>query len=75
MDGGDSWGRLRDASGAIVPDAKVRVDGDANGVHLVALTQKDGGFVLLRVPAGVYSMTVEGSGLGKAAGAAGECRA
>ena len=56
-------GIVRDASGAILPNAKVRVDGDASGVHLVALTQKDGEFVLLRVPAGVYAMTVEGSGL------------
>ena len=56
-------GVVRDAGGVIVPDARVRVDDDANGIHLVAMTQKSGEFVLLRVPAGVYGMTVEASGL------------
>jgi Carboxypeptidase regulatory-like domain/TonB dependent receptor len=55
-------GVVRDAGGAVVPDANVRVDDSADGVHLIAVTQKDGAFVLLRVPAGVYAMTVEASG-------------
>ena len=45
-------GVVRDSAGAIVADAKVRVDDSASGIHLVALTQKSGEFVLLRVPAG-----------------------
>ena len=56
-------GVVRDAGGAIVPDARVRVDDDASGVHLVSVTRRNGEFVLLRVPAGVYGMTVDASGL------------
>ena len=55
-------GVVRDAAGGVVADATVRVDDGADGIHLVALTQKSGEFVLLRVPAGVYEMTVEASG-------------
>ena len=55
-------GVVRDAVGATVAGATVHVDDSADGIHLVALTEKSGEFVLLRVPPGFYEMTVEASG-------------
>ncbi len=53
-------GVLRNAAGAPIPDAKVRLAG--NGAHAEAVTGADGQFNLTALPQGQYRLTVEANG-------------
>jgi hypothetical protein len=55
-------GLVRDAGGAVVAGAAVRVEDDAAGFVARATTDRSGEFLVARVPAGTYRVTVEAAG-------------
>jgi hypothetical protein len=58
-----SWqGILRNAAGAPIPDAKVRLTGNTAAAKAEATTAADGEFKLAPLPAGPYHLTVEANG-------------
>ena len=60
-------GTVTDASGARIPGAKVRASNSATGVVTTVQTGADGRFVVVSLPAGMYSATVEAAGFKRAA--------
>src|SRR6266566_656888 len=59
-------GTVTDASGARIPGAKVRASNSATGVVTTVQTGADGRFVVVSLPAGMYSATVEAAGFKRA---------
>ncbi len=55
-------GRAEDSSGAVVPNVTVTATRAATGVKLATTTDQKGEFSFRNVPAGVYTVTVEGAG-------------
>ena len=55
-------GDVRSVSGGAIPLGEVRVTGRETGVELRAVTDKQGEFVLARVPPGEYDVRVEAVG-------------
>src|SRR5437763_221421 len=55
-------GTVRDASGGVVPDAKVTLTNTATGVSLTRTTTGDGNYEFVTVRGGVYLVTAEKSG-------------
>src|SRR5947209_5338207 len=55
------YGRVRgtvtDASGAVLPDATVKITNPANGFTKEVTSGKDGNFELINLPPAVYSLT------------------
>ena len=60
---GSIRGSVRDASGALLSDAKVTAKNTATGLVREVLTGSDGGYVMAELPAGRYVMTAEAKGL------------
>jgi hypothetical protein len=55
-------GTVRDASGAVVPDAKVTLTSTATGVALTRTTTGDGSYEFVTVKSGIYIVTAEKAG-------------
>src|SRR5947207_12526779 len=55
-------GTIRDASGAVIPDAKVTLTNTATGVSLTRTTTGDGSYEFVTVRGGVYLITAEKAG-------------
>jgi hypothetical protein len=59
---GTIQGRVTDASGSVVPQAKIVIQNDATGIQQVTQSGSEGNFVLPYVPPGVYTVTAEKEG-------------
>ena len=55
-------GTVRDASGAVVPDAKITLTNTATGISQPKTTGADGNYEFLTVKAGAYIVTAEKGG-------------
>src|SRR5438067_1442334 len=55
-------GIVRDSSGAVVPDATVTVKNEATNTERKATTNPNGGYTIVNVPAGAYTLQVESTG-------------
>src|SRR6266508_2048137 len=55
-------GTIRDASGAVVPDAKVTLTNTATGVSTTRTTTGEGTFEFVTVKGGIYLLTAEKAG-------------
>jgi hypothetical protein len=55
-------GQVRDPSGAVVPDADVRLVNDRTNVNYVARTNRDGIYSLTNIPPGGYRLQVSKAG-------------
>ena len=62
-------GTVTDSNGAVIPDAKVRVENDATKIISQFVTNKVGYFSASQLPIGTYSVTVEATGFQKWQGA------
>ena len=60
-------GTVTDASGAVVPNAKVTITETETAVSHVTQTNESGNYLVPNLPPGVYSVTVEASGFKKEA--------
>jgi hypothetical protein len=60
---GSIRGSLRDATGALLAGAKVTAKNNATGLARETQTGSDGGYVMAELPAGVYSVMVQATGL------------
>src|SRR4051812_18257340 len=58
-------GTVSDNSGAVVPNAKVTVRNTGTGLERVVQTDSAGDYLVPSLPPGVYSVTIEASGLQK----------
>jgi hypothetical protein len=58
-------GTIKDASGAVVPGAKVTLKNSATNVTRVANSNKDGDYVFTSIPIGPYELEVERQGFNK----------
>ena len=58
-------GTVSDATGAVVPDAKVTLTNEATGVSFTASTTMAGTFVFEAMQVGVYSLAIEAQGFKK----------
>jgi len=59
---GSITGTVRDASGAVVPDAEVKVTSSAIGLTRVVNTNGDGDYLAGALPAGTYQLSVSSKG-------------
>ena len=59
---GSIRGEISDPSGAVVPNAKIKAKGVANGVEREVESGPDGGYVVAELPAGVYEINVAATG-------------
>src|SRR6266700_5526070 len=55
-------GTVRDASGAVVPKARVTARSLSTNVAVTTSTNQDGDYVLTPLHVGVYSLTIESAG-------------
>jgi len=62
---GTVLGRVMDSTGAVVPNADVRITNDSTGVAAAAKTNDSGNFVLPYLLAGTYTLSCEMSGFKK----------
>ena len=60
---GSIRGSVRDASGALLSGAKVTAKSSATGLVREAQTGSDGSYVMAELPAGIYVVTAEATGL------------
>jgi hypothetical protein len=60
---GSIRGSVRDATGALLPGAKVSAKNIATGLVREAQTGADGGYLIAELPAGIYAVTAEAAGL------------
>jgi hypothetical protein len=60
---GSIRGSVRDATGALLPGAKVSAKNIGTGLKRDAQTGEDGGYILAEMPAGVYVITAEAAKL------------
>lgn len=58
-------GTVTDPNGAVIPDAKVRVENNANKIASQYVTNKAGYFSAAQLPIGTYSVSVEATGFQK----------
>ena len=56
---GSIRGRVTDAAGAAVPQAKVTVLNDATGFTRTASSEEDGYYVFPNLPLGTYTVTIQ----------------
>src|SRR5579875_1949217 len=59
---GDILGTVKDASGAVIPGAKVTLTSTATGVSTTATTGPTGSYVFAQLKPGHYSLTVSKQG-------------
>lgn len=59
-------GRVTDASGAVVPGARVTITNPAQGLARTAITGEDGGYAVPQLPPGTYEISVEKEGFQRA---------
>lgn len=64
--GGDLTGTIYNASGAVVPTAKVVAHNDATGVEKTATTTSAGDYRVANLPAGTYTISLTAAGFAKA---------
>ncbi|MGH9838012.1 MAG: carboxypeptidase-like regulatory domain-containing protein [Blastocatellia bacterium] len=62
---GDITGRVLDANGAVVPNAKVTVRSAGTGLARTATTNDEGEYTVTQLPPGNYEIVVEASGFSK----------
>jgi hypothetical protein len=62
QDSGSITGTVRDTSGAVVPDAEVKLTSAAIGITRTSTTNGDGDYLAAVLPPGVYDMTVTAKG-------------
>jgi uncharacterized membrane protein len=62
---GTIQGRVADATGSLVPSAKVTITNQATGVQQMLVTNSEGGFVQPYVLPGDYTVSVEKEGFEK----------
>jgi len=62
---GTVLGRVTDASGAIVPNAEIRITNEATGVPVSAKTNDNGNYVLPYLIPGIYTISCEMQGFKK----------
>jgi Carboxypeptidase regulatory-like domain/TonB-dependent Receptor Plug Domain len=62
QDSGSITGTVRDTSGAVVPDAEVKLTSAAIGITRTTTTNGDGDYLAAVLPPGVYDMTVTAKG-------------
>src|SRR5690348_10305948 len=55
-------GSVRDATGALMADARITARSTATGLVRAAVSGTDGGYVMAELPVGVYTVTVEVAG-------------
>ena len=55
-------GFVKDASGAVIANAKVSAKNEANGLERMATTNGEGYYIITQLPSGFYTVTVEASG-------------
>ncbi len=67
---GTLTGTVEDATGAIVPDARVTVDNEAIGQSREAVTNASGSFTITNLPAGSYAVRISANGFRTATRAA-----
>src|SRR5437016_1233485 len=60
---GSIRGKVTDPSGSLIAGAQVSVKNTGTGLLRQATTGDDGGYVLAELPAGLYTVTVQSSGL------------
>src|SRR5689334_9474147 len=65
VDTGTILGVVRDASGAVVPQARVTILNEGTGAAQSALTNESGGYVFTPLRIGTYSVEVEHPGFQK----------
>ncbi|QOY86005.1 TonB-dependent receptor [Paludibaculum fermentans] len=58
-------GVVRDPSSAVVPNAKITLKNQANGLTREVKTNESGNFVIPTIPSGMYTLTVEAAGFKK----------
>ena len=58
-------GTVTDANGTPVPHAKITVTSESSGLDRQITTDPKGGFVFPRLPAGIYTLTVEAPGFSR----------
>lgn len=58
-------GVVRDPSSAVVPNAKITLKNQANGLTRETKTNESGNFVVPTIPSGMYTLTVEAAGFKK----------
>src|SRR5262245_49882130 len=59
---GSVQGTVKDAGGAVIPGAKVTLSGPALVRSLDATSDKEGNYIFPKVPAGIYTVTVNQTG-------------
>jgi len=64
---GSIRGKVTDPSGSVIANAKVSARNTGTGLAREATTSDDGGYVLAELPAGVYTVTAQATGLSPAA--------
>ena len=62
--GGAITGSVLDPSGAVIPNATVRIADKARGQVLTTQTTDAGSYLFPNVPVGEYTVTIEASGFG-----------
>jgi hypothetical protein len=64
-DTGQITGTVKDASGAVMPNASVSIRNEATGLERRAITNENGLYTALSLPPGYYTVTVEAAGFKK----------
>ena len=62
QDSGSITGTVRDTSGAVIPNAEVKVSSGAIGISRTSITNDDGDYLAAVLPPGVYDMSVTAKG-------------
>jgi hypothetical protein len=62
QDSGSITGTVRDTSGAVIPNAEVKVSSGAIGISRTSITNDDGDYLAAALPPGVYDMSVTAKG-------------
>ncbi len=55
-------GFVKDASGAVIANAKVSAKNETNGLERMATSNAEGYYIITQLPSGLYTVTVEASG-------------
>ena len=64
IDAGRIAGTVADTTGAVIPNATITVKNDRTGQERTATANSQGYYVILQLPAAVYTITGKAAGLG-----------